>query len=187
MVQAWTITSLDGVTVLATAFHTPSEGSHPKDNGWAWDAATQKAWRIERMPDVTRERWTGTVWEPDLDALRALRWTEVKLARDGAEIGGCDTPLGRIDTTEASQVKIAGAVQMAMLAQVAGQPFSIGWTMQDNTTVDHDDAAMIGMGLAVGEHVLACHEVSRAKRAQLEAAMDAAAIAAVDPASGWPA
>lgn len=139
--------------------------------------------------DPTTHTWDaeGRQMVEDMAKLRALRWAEIKLARDAAEVAGCETPLGRIDTTAASQVKIAGAVQMAMLAQAAGEPFSISWTMQDNTTVDHDDAAMIGMGLAVGQHVRVCHEVSRTKREQLEAATDAATIAVVDPASGWPA
>lgn len=185
--QLWTITSADSGTVLAACFPTSSAGSHPKDSGWAWVTGEQKAWRIDAAPDLACERWSGAGWEPDLGALRALRWSEVKTVRDEAEGNGCATPLGRVDTDPASQVRIAGAVQMAMLSQVADEPFSIAWTMQDNTIVEHDAEAMITLGLAVGLHVRACHDAGRVKREQLEIASDPSAIAAVDLSSDWPA
>ncbi len=60
--QYWTITNTAGTLVLAAAFPTPSVGSHPKDNGWAWEAATQKATRIDKVPDLAAQVWSGTAW-----------------------------------------------------------------------------------------------------------------------------
>ncbi|PXA90002.1 hypothetical protein DMC47_28125 [Nostoc sp. 3335mG] len=77
-------------------------------------------------------------------------------------------------------------MQMAMIAQGAGAPFSIDWTMQDNSSATHDAAAMIRLGVSIGQHVAACHAVALAKRAAIEAAADATALAAIDVAGGWP-
>lgn len=115
----------------------------------------------------------------DLPALRARAWVEVKALRDQAEWAGCDTPLGRVDTDPNSRSKISGAVQMAMLID----PFTIDWTMQDNSIVTHDAPAMIAMGLLVGQHVNACHAIATTIRTALDAADTLEAIAA---AGVWP-
>jgi hypothetical protein len=93
--------------------------------------------------------------------------------------------LGRVDTDPESQRKVNGAVTMALIAAGAGQPFSIGWTMQDNSAVEHDGAAMIAMGAAVGGHVARCHSIALAKRELIAAAGTRAAIEAVDIEGGW--
>lgn len=123
---------------------------------------------------------------PSIADRRAVVWETVRAARDHAEWWGCSTPLGRADTDPASQRKVAGAVQLAMIAQASGSPFSIDWTMQDNRSVAHDAASMIRLGVAVGQHVAACHAVALAKRSAIEAAADAESLAAIDAAGGWP-
>lgn len=124
---------------------------------------------------------------PNLDGLRARRWDDVKARRDQAEWAGCATPLGRVDTDPDSQRKAGGAVQMAMIAQAAGTTFALDWTMQDNSTVTHDAPAMIAMGVAIGQHVAACHEAALAKRGAIDAAATADEIASVGLDDGWPA
>lgn len=106
--------------------------------------------------------------------------------RDRAEFSGCNTLLGRMDTDADSQRKINGSVTMALIAQAAGQPFSIDWTMADNSTVAHDGPAMIAAGVAVGMHVSACHENALALKAAVDAAADVVALAAIDIEEGWP-
>lgn len=118
--------------------------------------------------------------------LRVDSWAAVRMARDQAEWWGCSTPLGRADSDPDSQRKVAGAVQMAMIAQAASAPFSIDWTMQDNSSVTHDAAAMIVLGVSIGQHVAACHAVALTKRAAIEAATDITALTAVDIVGGWP-
>lgn len=121
-----------------------------------------------------------------LDVSRAERWVEARGYRDGLINGGCTTPLGRADTDPESRLKISGAVQMALLAQIAGEPFAVDWTMADNTVVAHDGPAMIAMGVAVGAHVAACHAVATGIRAAIETATNQAEIDAVDIAAGYP-
>lgn len=185
MSQGWTITDTQTGNVLCPWFETASFGVHPKDRGWAWDADTQKATRVDAPPTLL-QRWEGAAWVADLDACRAQAWAAVKAARDAAEWAGCQTTLGRVDTDPDSQRKVAGAALAAVIAQAAGQPFAVDWTMQDNQTIAHDGPATIAMGIVVGDHVAACHAVARAKRAEIAAASDEAAISAVDVSTGWP-
>lgn len=123
---------------------------------------------------------------PTVIEQRVLVWGAVREARDRAEWWGCSTPLGRADSDPDSQRKVAGAVQLAMIAQSGGVPFSIDWTMQDNSSVTHDAAAMITLGVAVGQHVAACHAVALAKRSAIEAAENIEALTAIDIEGGWP-
>jgi len=106
--------------------------------------------------------------------------------RDRAEFSGCMTALGRMDTDADSQRKINGSVTMALIAQAAGQPFSIEWTMADNATVIHDGPAMIAAGVAVGQHVSACHEHALALKSAIEVAADILALSEIDIEAGWP-
>ncbi len=76
--QYWTITDAAGATVLAAAFPTPSTGSHPKDNGWAWNAATQKATRIDKLPDLATQKWSGAAWVDDIAKVREQLLSDVK-------------------------------------------------------------------------------------------------------------
>ncbi|MBB3691446.1 hypothetical protein [Sphingomonas sp. BK580] len=80
--QYWTITDVAGTTVLAAAYPTPSVGSHPKDNGWPWDAAKQKAWRIDAVPDQAVMRWIAPAWVEDLATVEASLMALVKATNE---------------------------------------------------------------------------------------------------------
>lgn len=72
-----------------------------------------------------------------------------------------------------SQARIAGAVQMALLAQLGSQPFSIDWTLADGVThVTLDGPGMI----AVGQAVAAAVEAAFARWRTAQAAVAAATI-----------
>ncbi|MET0373781.1 MAG: DUF4376 domain-containing protein [Rhizorhabdus sp.] len=105
-----------------------------------------------------------------LAELKVRKWTEIKEARDRCEVGGCPTVHGRAQTDEASQRKSAGAVLMATIAMSAGEPYSITWTMEDNSDVTLDAVGMIGLGVAIGQHVADCHTRGRELRALIDAA-----------------
>lgn len=124
--------------------------------------------------------------EADLAIAKAMAWAAVKVRRDRYAEGGCDTALGRVDTTDRSRILIAGAVQMAQIAAAAGEPYSVDWVMADNSTVPHNAPAMIALGLAVGQHIAACWERAQALRAVIDAAETVEDIAGLDITSGWP-
>lgn len=79
MTQFWTVTSRTTGEVLAGCFATPSEGSHPKDNGFpAWNGTTMVAHRIVGTPDPVIQDWTGVGWEASAAKLDAQLITAVK-------------------------------------------------------------------------------------------------------------
>lgn len=125
----------------------------------------------------------------DLDQtmVAAALWERVKIRRDAVINGGAPSPSGAVDSDELSRSNIAGAVLAAVIAQSASQPYSMDWTMLDNSVVTLDAAAMIAVGLAVMGHVNACHDKARLLRAEIEGAADTAALFRIDYLSGWPA
>lgn len=118
---------------------------------------------------------------------RTTKRQAVAVARNNHEWGGAATPLGRMDTDPDSQRKINGSVTAALIAQQQGQPISVEWTMEDNANIVHDAAAMIAAGVAVGQHVAACHAHALELKDEIEAAADMAALDAIDIEAGWPA
>lgn len=148
------------------------------------------------MVEIPAEYWLKPMrWDAgsrafveDVDLARSMKWEAVKARRELAELGGCQTAYGRVDTTDISKLKINGAVTMAQIAVGQSQPFSISWTMADNTDVALDGAQMIEVGLAVGQHVSACHDVARQLREQIMAEdISIADIEAIDiESAGWP-
>lgn len=175
--------------------HRAIEVSHPSllppldDENDAWVPA----------PSLPAMQWMAVMGEDGPEAVPFERPAPLALAiaatekraevnglRLACEVSGCETPLGRVDTDGDSQRKINGAVTMALIAQTAGQPFTVDWTMADNSLVTHDAPAMIAMGVAVGQHVSDCHERGAALKAEIDAADTVEEIEAVDIYSGWP-
>jgi hypothetical protein len=150
--------SLDGIDMTGFEALPPPEGFDPM------------------MPAHRRE---NGAWVANLTWHRRQAWERIKAARDQAENGGCATPLGRVDTDPLSRDRISGAVQMAM---IVGAAFSIDWTMEDNGAVAHNQAAMIALGLAVGQHVGAVHATARALRVLIDAAATVEQLEAIE----WP-
>jgi len=119
--------------------------------------------------------------------LRGARWALAKAVREDRMGGGCMTALGRVDTDPDSQRKIVGAVTGALIAQAAGAPYAIDWTMSDNRVVAHDGPAMIALGVAVLAHINACQSAGTAARLAIGNAVGVADLAAVDIGAGYPA
>ena len=116
----------------------------------------------------------------DIETARARKWAEIKSARDAQECGGFDMPgIGRFDSDADSRARIVGAVTAAKIAQDAGQPYSITWTLADNSTADLDAAGIIAVGFALLAHIDAIHQRSRALREQIDAAQDSQVISAI--------
>lgn len=105
-----------------------------------------------------------------LDAVKARAWAAIKDARDSAMFGGFTHDGMSFQSDDVSQRNIQGAVQLATLAAASNQPFSIGWTLTDNTTVSLTGDQMIAVGLALGAFVQAQFSKGVALRAQIEAA-----------------
>jgi hypothetical protein len=186
--QYWTVTDTATGEVLAPQVATASIDNRPgPDIGIAFDAGTMTAHPIDDAVDPVRSEWNGSGWGASMTALRALKWEAAKARRDAAQVVGCATPAGVVQTDGESRVLINGAVTMALVAQATATPYAITFTLKDNSSVDLDAAAMIALGVAVGTYIGACHDHSLALRAAIDAAPDAAALAAIDVDAGWPA
>jgi hypothetical protein len=123
---------------------------------------------------------------PDIEGQRAKVWERAKAYKNAIEqTGSAMTPVGAVQCDDASKIKISGLVQMAMIAQAAGAPFLVEFTRSDNTNALIDTPeAMIGLGVAVGQHVAALHAAAQALRAVIEAAETLEDVAAIDI-EGW--
>lgn len=118
--------------------------------------------------------------EGDLESLKARKWAEIKSARGAQEAAGFTVEgVGTFDSDADSRARIVGAVTAAKIAQDAGQPYTIAWTLADNSTADLDAAGIIAVGSALLAHIDAIHQRSRALREQIDAAQTLQAIAAV--------
>jgi hypothetical protein len=116
---------------------------------------------------------------PALDVARARQRALINQARDAAQDGGAETPSGRFDSAPRSREFLNGAAQLALMAQLADAPFSIQWTLADNSTVTLDAAEMIAAAAAVAAHVDAMHQRGRVLKARIDAAETMAEIEAV--------
>lgn len=117
---------------------------------------------------------------------RLIIWRDAKDQRDAHIDGGAMTPSGPVDSDSMARSNISGATIAALVAKTNNIPYSITWTLLDNSTVTLDADAMIGLGMAVLAHVNACHERARQLRAEIEAAQNMAELLAIDVGAGWP-
>lgn len=116
--------------------------------------------------------YTTKQWEDPrtLADLKAAQWTQIKQARTQAEYAGFTWDGSVFDSDATSQQRINGAVSLALIAKQASQPYSITWTLADNTlrVLSADD--MISVGLALGTHVQATFNKGQQLQQQIEAA-----------------
>lgn len=121
-----------------------------------------------------------------VDGNRMVVWEMARARRDEAIDAGAPTPFGAVDSDEAGRANVSGAALGALIAKSAGAPYSVTWTMLDNSTQTLDADGMIAMALAVLLHVNNCHARARELRVAIETAADMAALLAIDISAGWP-
>ncbi len=106
----------------------------------------------------------------------------VNLARDRAEHAPFTCNGYLYDGDEKATARITGAVSLAMMAAMAGQPFTKDWTLADNTVITLDGPAMLAVGAALGTKVGAVFDTARDLQERIEAATTAAQADAIT----WP-
>lgn len=145
----------------------------------------------EGEPELVNGEWTQT-WltaPAPLEERKAAMWQQVKAMRasltddPGATVA---TPAGVVQSDSKSQQNILGLVQMAVLANISAQPFAADFTLADNTVVTLNASQMIGLGVAVGQHVQAVYAQATVHRSAIEAAADHEALDLIDLEAGWP-
>lgn len=120
--------------------------------------------------------------EPTLEKLKNKKWAEIKVKRDQLEQSGVPYLGKPLDSDPVSVQRIAIAVQAAQAAIAANMPFTLAWTMQDNTAVEMDAAQVVGMSVALAMYSDSLHQTARTLREQIESAETAEALEAIT----WP-
>lgn len=124
---------------------------------------------------------------PTVEELRVKLWSRAKVIRDQHIDGGVPVAgIGTFDSDLVSRTNISGSVTGAIIAQSASLPFSVSWKLADNSIVVLDAAQMIAAGMAVMQHVAACHANAQAMGLAIIAAEDAEALGLIDLEAGWP-
>ncbi|MCA3573502.1 MAG: DUF4376 domain-containing protein [Aestuariivirga sp.] len=126
--------------------------------------------------------WVVRTALPTLEELRARKLAELASLRWEKETGGTTFNGMPVATDAVSQTKYIGAVVGAQIDPNA----IINWKMADGTFVTLDAQAITALAMAVRAHVQACFDREAGLKAQIEAAITAEGIAAVDLNAGWP-
>lgn len=117
-------------------------------------------------------------WELDLAAQKDAAWERIRQARDAAENGASAFEWDG-SVFDSSPMRIGGAFSAARAALELGIPFSVDWTLADNTVRTLSATEMVEVGFAQLAHVEALHTKARQLRAQIYAATSLAEIEAV--------
>lgn len=154
-------------------------------------AVTPEQEAEEATPALVEGVWTQqwTVRErtaQELAEAKAALRAQVNVLRDQRK-SVAPSPIGLVDSGVESRLNISGAVQMAQIAMANGQPFSIDWTLADNSiAIAVDGPSMIAVGVATGQHVAACHAVATGIKQAIDDAASFTDLAAIDIDAGWP-
>ncbi len=187
-------------TVEADGTHAVVNSYHSEEMGlisWQDTYVIPLAVKVETLADVeflltyANAPFEGGVIVPEetatLESLKARKLAALKLRKVLAENAGCLTPKGRVQTDGESRQKVLGLFLMATFAKQAGEPFSIMFTMEDNSEVEHDADDMIALGLAEGLYISAVHAASLVIKAAIDAVTTPEELEAIDLEVGWPA
>jgi hypothetical protein len=121
------------------------------------------------------------------ESLRGALWDRVKALREAHSAAGVTVPdLGSFDSDPGSCLRLSGATTDALLAQMNSEPYSVRWTLKDNSEVALGAPQIKAVGRAVVAHIAACHDRSKDLRALIEAATDPSELAAIDVEADWP-
>ncbi len=109
-----------------------------------------------------------TVGGSGLTLLKQDKWQSIKQQRDSSEFSGFTWDGSTFDSDQISQSRIQGAVQLASMSINAEQPFSIEWTLADNSTRILSAEQMLAVGVALSQHVSLQHSKARLLRSSIE-------------------
>lgn len=128
---------------------------------------------------------------PGLDELRRDRREQAKRVRRKRTGQGVMLPgFGRVQTDSGPLRDSLGAIARAAARaarHLDDETWSIDWKLADNSSVLLNAAQMVALGDLTDDHEQACRAAAEPILAAIEAAPDAAALAAIDINAGYPA
>lgn len=117
--------------------------------------------------------------EIPLGQIKLAKRHEINSARDNEELQPFEYLGKRFDADEKAMKRLTLATQAAAAAIMAGQTFVITWTCADNSTIDLDQAQMLGVLEAMMRRGVALHEKARALKAEVDSARTPEEVGAV--------
>lgn len=117
-----------------------------------------------------------------LDEAKSRRLAALAARRWRAETGGMVVDEVPVATDTNSQAKITGAALDATLDPTA----VVRWKCADGVFRELDAEQILALARAMRAHVQACFDHEAALTTAIDAATDAAALAAIDIETGWP-
>jgi len=117
-----------------------------------------------------------------LEAAKVAKWAEIKQRRDELETGGFPYMGKVLDSDQRSVLRMFVAERGAASALAAGAPYANTWTCKDDSELDLDAEAMVGMPLALAQYGQHLFVTARDLRGQIEAAESVEAVRAIS----WP-
>ena len=133
----------------------PNGPADTDDYTYAWDSGTK--------------RWKAT---KTLAKEKKDKKEEVRAARVVDEFSTFTWDGHTFDGDATSQSRITGASLLALQAQLASAPFSIDWTLADDSVVTLDAPDMLAVGAALATYVQSMHTQFRSIKDEIEAASD---------------
>lgn len=111
-----------------------------------------------------------------LDEIKRARWEMLRGERDALIAGGLTWGGSVFDSDAASQARIQGAVQLALLAQQLGTSYSVTWTLADNSMRTMSTQDILALGQALGAAIEAAFSRGQAAYTAIQQAQDAQAV-----------
>lgn len=129
-----------------------------------------------------RSAWVlnGDVIEVDVEKAKPIAIEKVNEWRDAQkELPFTVTGIGEFSADQDSKANVDGAAQAALMAKLGGQPFTINWSLHDDSEITLDADQMQEVGLALMAHINTAHTTARGYKDQVKAATTMVEIEAV--------
>lgn len=133
--------------------------------------------------------WDNLTISEDVAGARAARWAEVVAKRkalraQGFTVAGFD---GRFQSDdEEGLINLICATLAALIAIVTAQPFSVSWTLSNNSTVTISKTQMVAVFIAGVTAFMAIQTRARQLHDEINAATTLADVAQINIETGWP-
>jgi hypothetical protein len=173
--------AIDGVSALMESTHEVTNTTHYVLDGVTTPYSTELAAAYASNPgeDYVWSVTDGWIDGRTLDKAKAEAIARLMAQRDVLEYANFDCNGVTYSASSEDQRRIAGAVQLALLSQAAGQEFSIDWNDANNETVTLTGAELIAVGLQLGTFVQSVFASCRTAIASVNAATSNTAIDAI--------
>lgn len=132
---------------------------------------------VNHVFDFARRAWVDP---RTLDDMKALKWAEIKQARDLAEYGEFVYNDMVFDGDLDAQRRLAGCISLSKSAIAAGEAFQTAFTLSDNTVVTLTAEDFVGIEVAKLQAVATAFSHASALRTQIQGTTSIAQLSLIN-------